>query len=354
VAPNDETREAHAGAAGPREGVGFVLRDRAAWAGGWAAWVGDLCETARERATLAADAVCRRIADAGRAEASIWRTFAARLPVTTTEEDLRALILETAARLGRAAPERVDLIVAGPGGADRRLGEAARAGGDAHALVLRHGGRDLALLRVPAAGGARARAEVRRRLEARVALGSVAWAALRGGAATGDGRNPMTPGRDDATGLPDAAAFERMVATALDKARQMRGKLAVLVVRPAGIEAIRDDDGSVFADAAVGLVARAVRATVRGSDPIARLGDDALAVLLPGASESNARRVAEAVMAAIAEAGQAASTAVPLTAVVGVAAYPGPATTVRTLIERARRAIGVDVEADALITASVG
>jgi diguanylate cyclase (GGDEF)-like protein len=204
-------------------------------------------------------------------------------------------------------------------------------------VVVRHGHRDLGLLRVAIARG-RCSTEIRQRLEALAALAGVAWAALRD-PALGVGRGARLGGRDEATGLPDGRAFEQMLSSALEAARRVRGKLAVVLIRPVRIDSIRADDGSIFADAAIGLAARAARATVRASDPVARLEDDTLALLLPGASESNARRVAEAVRSAIAEAGQTASTPTPLTAVVGLAAFPGPATTAAALIAEARRVL---------------
>lgn len=327
-----ETREARPDTRRPR--VGFELHDRAAWSGGWIGWIGDCYEATRERAALIADRLRERLADASRAESSIWRTFAARLAVVTSEPELRSLLVETAARLAGVAPERVELIATGSAGVDRHV--YALAGDDAHALVIRHGTRDLALLRVATVGSRRHRAEVQRRLQALATLAAFAWVAPRG-SATGDGRFALTPGRDDATGLPDARAFEQFLSAAFEQARRVRGKLAVLVIRPAQIDAIRADDGSVFADAAIGLAARAVRATVRASDPVARLGDDTLAVLLAGASESNARRIADALLRAIAEAGQTASSPTPLTATVGLAAFPGAATTPSGLLDRARQ-----------------
>jgi diguanylate cyclase len=53
---------------------------------------------------------------------------------------------------------------------------------------------------------------------------------------------------------------------------------------------------------ALRAVSRALRASVRSDDTVARLGGDEFGVLLPGADEAHARKVAAALVAAVAAA----------------------------------------------------
>jgi diguanylate cyclase (GGDEF)-like protein len=63
-----------------------------------------------------------------------------------------------------------------------------------------------------------------------------------------------------------------------------------------------DRHGHLAGDAALAAVARAAIGAVRGSDLVARYGGEEIAMLLPGADEAEALRVAERVRGAVAAA----------------------------------------------------
>ena len=87
-------------------------------------------------------------------------------------------------------------------------------------------------------------------------------------------------------------------------------------------------------------VARAVAATLREGDLVARASADRLAAVLPLAAAADALAVAEAVRRAIGEAGLAGAVPVPLTASIGVAGFPDDADGPEGLIAAAEEALG--------------
>lgn len=140
---------------------------------------------------------------------------------------------------------------------------------------------------------------------------------------------PRSGGTDRATGLPGAdyldVVLHRTYSTAPDT------RLCILVITPNSLEEVRSKQGPVYADLALGVVARAVVATLRSSDPVVRFDADRIAAVLPGASACDARLVARSLGAAIAQAGLTASTPQPLTATIHVVTAPDDGRTVEAL-----------------------
>jgi diguanylate cyclase (GGDEF)-like protein len=78
---------------------------------------------------------------------------------------------------------------------------------------------------------------------------------------------------------------------------------------------------------------------LRSSDIVARLDDTRLAAVLPSAAWNDALRVAESVRRAILEAGLTTATSDPLSASIGIAAYPDHALEVGPLLAAAGEAL---------------
>ncbi len=97
------------------------------------------------------------------------------------------------------------------------------------------------------------------------------------------------------------------------------------------LDSIRELLGQELAESAVERVMRAIKATIRASDVVARLEDGRIAVLLPNAGVENAMKVAQAIRSAIARAGTASTTMPTLSASIGLATYPDHAHDVATL-----------------------
>ena len=160
-------------------------------------------------------------------------------------------------------------------------------------------------------------------------LCAIASAAERGLArpTRGDADPAFDPGRGP-HGSTILAAF---LTFAQAQARRRHEPLSLLEVAVDRLDSIRELLGDELAEAAVERVSRAIKATVRASDVVARLEEGRIAVLLPNASAENAQKVAEAVRTAIARAGAASTTMPTLSASIGVATYPEHAHDVATL-----------------------
>ncbi len=144
---------------------------------------------------------------------------------------------------------------------------------------------------------------------------------------------PRPAGIDASTGLPDAGYLEEVLQRASRQPETV--PLAILIIEPRGLELVRSQQGPVYADSALGIVARAIVGTLRATDPVVRLSENRLAAVLPGAAPIDARRVAGSLTRAIAEAGQTASTPQALTADIGIANVPEHGVAARQLIQAA-------------------
>ncbi|MCP9488378.1 MAG: GGDEF domain-containing protein [Solirubrobacteraceae bacterium MAG38_C4-C5] len=99
--------------------------------------------------------------------------------------------------------------------------------------------------------------------------------------------------------------------------------LAVVVFDVDDFKAVNDTHGHAVGDAVLREIAARCRREVRGGDVLGRLGGDEFVVLLPGAGVEGARRVGDALGAAVAAAPiDAGGVAVPVTVSLGVAAAP--------------------------------
>jgi diguanylate cyclase (GGDEF)-like protein len=99
-------------------------------------------------------------------------------------------------------------------------------------------------------------------------------------------------------------------------------------------KAVNDDHGHPTGDAVLCEVARCVAAAIRPDDKLARIGGDEFAVVAPGAGDSGARRLADAICAAIATI-RAAGDSPPLQATVGWAVFPGDGADIGALMRAA-------------------
>lgn len=332
--PLGETCEAGRGRQSARPT--FQLRGRhlwSAWGGGWL-WAGT--EALRDQLDALRDA-CGSWSQRHRrvSELRVWQQFADRLEMATSEADVQGALVEAIGALAQVDPSSIDVLVAQQGPAKRS--EPAH-GPDSQIMGLRFGGRQIASVRLPFAVVGSGTARIRRQVERLLTVGAASWAGLtsvdRVGPVGGESR--AVPLRDAVTGLPDRHWMEAVLVQLIEQAGRRHAQVAVLVVEPRGLSEVRGELGSMFADAAMGLVTRAVLGTLRATDPASRIDADRLAIALPGASRAAALRVAAALRKSIAEAGLTSSTPRPLTAAVGVSAYPEDGTEAAALIAAAR------------------
>ncbi|UVK39494.1 GGDEF domain-containing protein [Mesorhizobium sp. AR10] len=95
--------------------------------------------------------------------------------------------------------------------------------------------------------------------------------------------------RDDMTGMLNRESFF----AALDGSRRKSDRGALLIVDADHFKAINDSYGHLTGDDALLLIASAIQRGVRGGDVLGRIGGEEFGAFLVGATEQEAKRVAE-------------------------------------------------------------
>jgi diguanylate cyclase (GGDEF)-like protein len=123
---------------------------------------------------------------------------------------------------------------------------------------------------------------------------------------------------DALTGLANRRGFDLALSAALgSRGDALRGRRSadgqadavLLLIDLDAFKAVNDELGHAAGDDLLRRVATSARAVVRPGDTVARIGGDEFAVVAPGAGASGAERLAEALEAAIADAGARATIA---------------------------------------------
>lgn len=102
---------------------------------------------------------------------------------------------------------------------------------------------------------------------------------------------------DSLTGLHNSGAFTERCRRALERAVAAREPIAVILIDVDQLKAINDAFGHQAGNQALVHVADALRDSKRAADVAARWGGDEFAILLEGADEAAAMRVAEGLIA---------------------------------------------------------
>jgi diguanylate cyclase (GGDEF)-like protein len=186
-------------------------------------------------------------------------------------------------------------------------------------ISLKAGDTTFGTLRLTAKGHCVWSPRVTRRLTALCAIASAAERGL------------VRPASEQNRGANDPTILAAFLSFAHAQARRRHEPLSLMEVAVDRLESIRELLGEEIAESAIDRISRAIKATVRASDVVARLECGRIAILLPNASVENALKVAESVRAAIARAGSASTTMPGLTASIGLATYPEHAHDVATL-----------------------
>jgi len=146
--------------------------------------------------------------------------------------------------------------------------------------------------------------------------------------------------RDPLTGLFNRRRFDSALAREVARAGRYDRPLSVLLIDLDGFKAVNDTHGHAAGDRVLAHVSRLLRASVRGSDVVARIGGDEFAILLPETDQTAADEVAAKLEALIAEE-PCAWTALDLRvgASIGVAATTGDSLTANGLMAAADAAM---------------
>ncbi len=144
---------------------------------------------------------------------------------------------------------------------------------------------------------------------------------------------------DALTGLPNRAAYEDRLDNEYRRWELVGGNLAMIVLDIDHFKRINDTYGHRAGDKALSLLAKIMRAQVRGKDFLARYGGEEFVMVLPDADVSAALSVAQKLIAAAREAPfNHHGERVPLTLSAGVAGLR-PQESPQTLFERADAAL---------------
>ncbi len=170
------------------------------------------------------------------------------------------------------------------------------------------------------------------------AFGRTVEALQRSGEAVVDSerRKRYLETHDALTGLANRSYFQEFVRRALGYARRYGQKVALLSINLDHFERVNENLGHSVGDQLLESVARRVRACVRGSDIVARLGADDFAVLLTSLSDrEGATLVARKIQESVARPHSAAGSEIYVTPSIGVAVFPEDGATPDALLRSA-------------------
>ena len=106
---------------------------------------------------------------------------------------------------------------------------------------------------------------------------------------------------DPLTGMANRRGLERFLELEKEDARQSHSKLVVLLVDVDEFKDVNERLGHSIGDVVLKAVAQRVRASLRTSDHLARVGGDEFLALLPGTTLEVGAQVAERVRLAVSE-----------------------------------------------------
>jgi diguanylate cyclase (GGDEF)-like protein len=146
---------------------------------------------------------------------------------------------------------------------------------------------------------------------------------------------------DSLTGLANRRHFMDLAEMELSRSLRYGSPIAVMMIDVDHFKRINDTYGHSTGDVVLQQLADLFRSELRRIDTIGRLGGEEFAVLLPQSDSAHALEVAERLRQTIADTGVALEQGLPLhfTVSIGLAALPGPATNIDTLLSQADDAL---------------
>jgi len=105
--------------------------------------------------------------------------------------------------------------------------------------------------------------------------------------------------RDPVTGLADRIAFQALLSDHIDRVRDDRSWLSLVLINPHSFGQINERFGRAAGDQVIRELADLVSATLRDSDPISRYGGAIFGALLPATTTTDAERVSQKLVDAV-------------------------------------------------------
>jgi diguanylate cyclase (GGDEF)-like protein len=145
---------------------------------------------------------------------------------------------------------------------------------------------------------------------------------------------------DSLTGLANRGLFHDRLRQALARATRTDKRIAVVFVDLDNFKAVNDTFGHKVGDEVLRAIADSVRAAVRQTDTVARMGGDEFTVLVEPLNEAeDAVTIAHKILSAVHVAIKLPCVRVQLTASIGVVLFPDHARNAESLVESADRAM---------------
>lgn len=146
--------------------------------------------------------------------------------------------------------------------------------------------------------------------------------------------------RDDLTNLPNRRLFFEIAENVMHQARRNKQKCALLFIDIDGFKAVNDSLGHESGDSLLIEISERLRASLRASDLLARIGGDEFVVLLGELNdEVYATRVAESIISTLSAPFELPLGAVEVGASIGISYYPRHGASIDTLMSAADKAM---------------
>jgi diguanylate cyclase (GGDEF)-like protein/PAS domain S-box-containing protein len=147
---------------------------------------------------------------------------------------------------------------------------------------------------------------------------------------------------DALTGLPNRAYLQDRLEHAIDLAKRMGRRLALMFLDLDHFKAVNDTMGHDSGDALLNLVAGKLQSSVRVTDTVARMGGDEFVVLLePAGQDEDIARLTEKIISTLDLRWGSESDAIRVTTSIGVAVFPDNGHDARLLMKAADTAMYV-------------
>lgn len=128
---------------------------------------------------------------------------------------------------------------------------------------------------------------------------------------------------DHLTGLPTRTLLRDRLEVALERARRTQDKLAVMMVDLDNFKRVNDSLGHQAGDTVLCEISRRLRACVRKSDTVGRMGGDEFVVLLPDLrSDKDAEEICQKLLSTVAQPIRIGKHEIIVTASIGVGLFP--------------------------------